>query len=123
METRKAYQILKLLADDTRLRIIHLLNGSELSVTELCGVLGKPQSSVSKHLSRLRLAELVGDRREGAFVCYFLMPSKDTGRRNLIRAVTRGVHGLKVFREDLRRLRHCHALMLHRTHRERKGVR
>ena len=41
------------LADETRLRLLHLLDREELSVQELCGVLRMPQSTVSSHLKTL----------------------------------------------------------------------
>lgn len=56
---------MKLLADPTRVRILSLLEAEELTVGEICDVLGQGQSSTSSHLSRLKDAELVSDRRNG----------------------------------------------------------
>jgi DNA-binding transcriptional ArsR family regulator len=56
---------LKLLSDPTRVRILSLLEAEELSVGELCEVLGQGQSSTSNHLARLKEASLVSDRRNG----------------------------------------------------------
>ena len=56
---------LKALADPNRLRILLLLKGEELSVAELQEILAMGQSTISTHLSQLRQAELVEDRRTG----------------------------------------------------------
>ena len=56
---------LKVVADPSRLRILLLLKGEELSVAELQEILGMGQSTISTHLSQLRQAELVEDRRTG----------------------------------------------------------
>ena len=72
MEIKELAQFLKMLADESRLRMIHLLARQELSVTDLCAVLGMSQSSVSKHLVKLRLLGVVTDLREGSFMMYRL---------------------------------------------------
>ena len=41
------------LADQTRLRLLHLLERQELGVAEICEVLQLPQSTVSRHLKVL----------------------------------------------------------------------
>jgi ubiquinone/menaquinone biosynthesis C-methylase UbiE/biotin operon repressor len=56
---------LRLLADETRLRILLLLRQEELSVVELQEILGMGQSRISTHLAQLRQAGIVQDRRAG----------------------------------------------------------
>lgn len=68
-------EIFKALADETRLRILKLLQEGEVCVCELMEVLGMPQSTVSRHMSVLRRAGLVQGRREGKWVHYRLEPS------------------------------------------------
>lgn len=66
-------QLFKALGDETRLRIISLLlHGEELCVCDLMAVLELPQSTVSRHLSYLRNAGLVDDRRQGIWMYYSL---------------------------------------------------
>jgi len=105
MHIKKARQILKSFADDTRLRIINLLNGKELSVAELCEVLNKNQSNLSKHLARLRLTGIVGDRREGSNVYYCLLKPKEKAHEELLNAITIGLAELETFKQDLERLK------------------
>jgi len=78
MTLKKLRQILKTLGDDTRLRIIYLLNIRELTVSDICLVLKINQSAASKHLVRLRLMKIVNDRREGNFIYYSLRENIDT---------------------------------------------
>ncbi|MGA1781500.1 MAG: metalloregulator ArsR/SmtB family transcription factor, partial [Planctomycetota bacterium] len=59
--------LLKLLADDNRLRLLSLLEREELSVQELTRVTGLGQSRVSHHLGQLRQAGVTEDRKEGSF--------------------------------------------------------
>ncbi|MGE9269834.1 MAG: ArsR/SmtB family transcription factor [Verrucomicrobiales bacterium] len=56
---------LKLLADPTRIRILHLLNGEALSVADLQELLGMGQSRISTQLSQLKAGALVEDERSG----------------------------------------------------------
>lgn len=68
----EAVRVFKALADPTRLRIIKLLEGGELCVCQLTTVLQMGQSRISRHLSILKQAGLIEDRREGKWVHYRL---------------------------------------------------
>lgn len=70
---------LKLLSDPTRLRLLALLSQEELVVQELVAITGLQQSRVSNHLSLLKRAGLVRDRREGSWSFHSLVaPATDT---------------------------------------------
>jgi ubiquinone/menaquinone biosynthesis C-methylase UbiE/DNA-binding MarR family transcriptional regulator len=58
------------LADQTRLRLLRLLERQELGVVELCAVLQLPQSTVSRHLKVLHDQKWVRGRREGTTHLY-----------------------------------------------------
>ena len=66
-------KILRVVADPNRLRILLLLKGEELSVAELQEILAMGQSTISTHLSQLKQAGLVEDRRTGKSNLYRLM--------------------------------------------------
>ena len=72
MEQIQLQQVFKALSEMTRLRIMALLVNGELCVCDLTEVLGLPQSTVSRHMSQLRLVGLVQDRRDGKWVHYRL---------------------------------------------------
>ena len=63
---------LRLIADETRLRLLLLLQKEELSVVEIQQILGLGQSRISMHLGQLRQAGLVQDRRAGKNIYYAL---------------------------------------------------
>ncbi len=64
---------LKLLSDPLRLRLCALLARSELVVQELVSITGLQQSRVSNHLSLLKRAGVVRDRREGTWSFHSLI--------------------------------------------------
>lgn len=79
--------ILRLLADTTRLRILALLGIEELSVAELQEILEMGQSRISTHLAQLRQAGLVLDRKEGKRTYYMANPRPPAPARALCPAV------------------------------------
>jgi ArsR family transcriptional regulator len=72
-------RLLKALADETRLRILHLLAQEELSGTDLMEILNMGQSRVSTHLSLLKEVGLVSDRRAGRRSVYSILPGPAAG--------------------------------------------
>ncbi|HEY3280879.1 MAG TPA: metalloregulator ArsR/SmtB family transcription factor [Armatimonadota bacterium] len=60
--------VLKAAADPSRARILKMLEGGELCVCQVMAVLKLSQSTTSKHLSVLRAAGLVEERKEGRWV-------------------------------------------------------
>lgn len=67
---------LKAVADPTRARILKLLEGRELCVCQLMNILSLSQSTISGHLSILKNAGLVTDRKEGRWAHYSLCDRK-----------------------------------------------
>jgi ubiquinone/menaquinone biosynthesis C-methylase UbiE/DNA-binding HxlR family transcriptional regulator len=65
-------KMLRAAADSNRLRILLLLREEELSVAELQEILTMGQSTISTHLSQLKQAGLVDDRRIGKSSLYRL---------------------------------------------------
>ena len=65
----------RLLGDPTRVRLLLLLEREELSVAELQEILARGQSQISTHLSQLKQAGLVEDRRTGKNIFYRLKPA------------------------------------------------
>jgi ArsR family transcriptional regulator len=70
--TLKITEILQVLSDSTRLRMLRLLKEEELSVAELQEVLDMGQSRISSHLSLLRRYNMVSIRKEGKKTFYTL---------------------------------------------------
>ena len=62
------------LADETRLRLLHLVAGEALCVCELADILDMPQSSVSSHVQVIRQAGLLASERCEKWIYYRLEP-------------------------------------------------
>ncbi len=70
---RQQARVLKVLANESRLKIIDRLSRGECSVGELTDLIGSDPSTISKHLALLRAHGIVLDRREGNIVYYTLL--------------------------------------------------
>lgn len=67
---RELAEVFKALNDETRLRILKLLENESLSVCEIMEVLGMIQSRVSRHLDILRRAGFLTAQRDKKWVIY-----------------------------------------------------
>lgn len=88
-----SWDILKLLAEPTRLRLLALLMREELSVAELQEILGMAQSRISSSLALLRSAELVADRRDGKRAYYQLREGLGAPVLGLLKSATEALAG------------------------------
>ena len=68
--------VTKAISDESRVRILKLLENGELCVCQIMTVIGLGQSTISKHLSILKTAGLVDDRKDGLWVYYHLCGDK-----------------------------------------------
>ncbi|MCD4750480.1 MAG: metalloregulator ArsR/SmtB family transcription factor [Thermoanaerobaculales bacterium] len=66
-------EVLKAMADPTRLKILHSLHDQERCVTNILEVVGGSQANISKHLSVLKRSGLVDCRRSGLNVFYHIV--------------------------------------------------
>ncbi len=98
-------ELLKLLADPTRLRSLLLLRDQgELCVCELTHALGESQPKISRHLATLREAGLVRDRRAGQWIYYRLHPGLPDWARATLTAVAEGAGNQAPYDQDRLRL-------------------
>ena len=65
-------KILKALSDNTRLSILNLLNGEKLCVCEIEAILDNTQSNISRHLAKLKEADLILSTKYAQWVHYEL---------------------------------------------------
>lgn len=66
--------LIKTLAHPMRLRILALLREGELCVCQVVEILGVATSTISEHLTELRKAGLLAERKDGRWVYYGLSP-------------------------------------------------
>lgn len=64
--------IIKSIAHPTRLFIVEVLKKGDKCVNELTDMVGSDMSTVSKHLSVLKNAGIIGDRKSGTNIYYYL---------------------------------------------------
>src|SRR5436309_615668 len=94
---------MRLLSDPTRMRLCLLLDTEELSVAELQEILRKGQSQISTHLSQLKRAALVEDRRIGKNIFYRLKQARgsdDQGFTELLELLRNTAADLPEARDD-----------------------
>ncbi len=94
--------IFKALSDETRLRIIKLLEKGELCVCDIVAALDIIQPKASFHLGVLREAGLIRDRKQGKWIHYSLNES-DLFKRMLMISVCEKADG-KLIADDQKRL-------------------
>jgi len=78
--------IFKALSDESRLRILALLRDGEVCVCDMAKTLGMTQPNISFHLSMLKEAGLIKDRKHGRWIHYSLDES-DMFRRFLLMSI------------------------------------
>lgn len=105
MDLERIVNYFKGFADASRVRILNLLSATtELNVGQICDLLDLPQSTVSRHVSQLRLAGIVKDRRDGAWVYYRIVGPDEHLREKVIKDMVYLAELCPVLKDDLVRL-------------------
>lgn len=93
--------LLKALAHPRRLEIINLLQGQELSVSDMQEMLALPQANLSQHLILLRRYGIVNYRKEGKRVLYRVAHENFVKASDLMRSVLVERYGDSPLAKDL----------------------
>jgi len=101
---KSADEILKALADPTRLRIVGLLRGGEICVCHIYDSLKISQPKASRHLAYLRRAGVVNAEKRGLWVYYSLAPQEAPALQALLDAVVHTTTHLTATARDVQRL-------------------
>lgn len=81
---RALADLFKVLANDTRLQILHAVHRSgEITPSEIASVIGASPQTVSNHLQRLADQRIVHARRDGQHVLYRIIDPCVPGLMNL----------------------------------------
>src|SRR5208282_6619496 len=107
MFMRKVLDLIKLLSDESRLRILLLLTKKELCVCQIMGVLNMSQPLVSRNLSLLLKAGFLKDRREGKLMFYSMRRVLSGKQRQLLAVLCELLKDDTTLIKDLRSLRDC----------------
>jgi ArsR family transcriptional regulator len=100
----KLIAIYRCLCDESRLRILHLLQREPLCVCQLQAALRLPQVAVSKHLAYLRRHGLVAARRQGQWMRYRLPARRPRELDLQLQCLQDCLQAHTVFQKDLQRL-------------------
>lgn len=85
MNNSTTVQFFKNLADDTRLKIILLIQmEKELCVCELTTALCLSQPKISRHIAQLKLHKLLSERKVGRWVFYSLVDEMPLWQKEVI---------------------------------------
>ena len=99
-------QILKAISDESRLRILNLiLSADEICVCDIESTLEFSQTKVSRHLTILKNAGLVNDRRQGLWILYTYTGGTAEPHRKLLAGLKDVFGADPIFQEDIKRLK------------------
>jgi len=102
---RKLSKTFQALSDTNRIRILKMLEVRPLCVCEITEILQLANSTVSKHLSILREAEFILDKKDGKWVNYFLNTSdEETYVTKLLPLISDWIPDDQVISEDRRKV-------------------
>jgi ArsR family transcriptional regulator, arsenate/arsenite/antimonite-responsive transcriptional repressor len=95
--------VFRAFSDQTRLRILHLLQGGELCVADLVKAIQVPQPTASRHLAYLRRAGLVATRKDGIWIYYTLATAQTPFHRKLLECLAHCFDEVRELKTDATR--------------------
>lgn len=102
---RELEQILKVLADKNRMRIVKLLERRSMCVCELAFVLGIKQPSVSRHLKRMKECGLIREEQNSYWKDYSLSRNNGVYTRMLAKSFQAWLNDDPLIKADLAKLK------------------
>lgn len=105
---KSTLRILKLLSDETRLRILMILTKRELCVCQIMAILGISQPLVSRNLALLDDAGLLSERKEGKLVFYSIRKDLSPFVKRLIRSIREELKDDETLKFDSETLLDCY---------------
>lgn len=99
--------IFKLLSDESRIRILMLLEKRELCVCQIMGVLNMSQPLISRNLSLLAKSGFISGRREGKLI-FYRIKKKLTKKNMLVLSVLKELlKNDSILLRDIKSLKEC----------------
>ena len=92
------------LADKTRLRLLNLMREDEVCVCFFTEVLNESQPKISRHLAYLRNAGIVEARREGKWMNYRIVKSKNPYAAQVLQDTLDWLESQETMRNDYEKL-------------------
>ncbi len=101
--------IIKALAHQNRLRILNLLSQQELCVCEIQHIMQVNQSNASRHLSKLKAANIIVGEHQAQWVYYYIENTTLEDHPFLELVIEEEVKKLEICKKDNQRLREYQA--------------
>lgn len=98
-------EVYKALSDESRLRMLNILMQRELCVCEIEAVLGMSQSNVSRHLTKLKNAGIVGSKKHSQWAYYHMHEDFKVNNPHLYTHLTNSARQAEVLVRDIEKLR------------------
>lgn len=92
------------LGDNTRLRLLNLMEDQEICVCYFVEILAQGQPKISRHLAYLRRAGIVDARREGKWMHYRIVMPPNIGAAQVLRQTLAWLKEDRVMQADRARL-------------------
>jgi ArsR family transcriptional regulator, arsenate/arsenite/antimonite-responsive transcriptional repressor len=92
------------LGDNTRLRLLNLMDDQEICVCYFVEILDQPQPKISRHLAYLRNAGIVAARREGKWIHYRIVMPPDIGAAQVLQQTLAWLRSERTMQADRSRL-------------------
>src|SRR5271154_328069 len=92
------------LGDNTRLRLLNLMDEQEICVCYFVEILEQGQPKISRHLAYLRRAGIVEARRDGKWMHYRIERPHDTRAASILDATLKSFETDRNMKADLHRL-------------------
>ena len=100
MSQEQLSKLLKVLGDENRLRLLHLILQQELCVCDLETVLAMSQTNVSRHLAKLKDVGLVSSTKRAQWVYYQVGPEAKKEYEQLLIYLGQRFSEIAAFQED-----------------------
>ncbi len=105
MESQEFVEALKVLSDETRIRILKILEEKPSYLCQITAVLGFSPSTVSTHLSKLKQFGFVKDKREGAKVLFSLSEPESEELLKIRNLILRVADSWQIVKEDCKKMK------------------
>ena len=105
MEKADFVEALKVLSDETRIRILKILEKRPAYLCQITAILGFSPSTVSTHLSKLKQFGFVKDRKEGVKVLFSLSRPKNRELFTVQKVVLEAAEDWDVVKADFEKMK------------------
>ncbi|MGD1821437.1 MAG: ArsR/SmtB family transcription factor [Pleomorphochaeta sp.] len=97
--------IIKIFSDQTRLRIINLIKENQLCVGEIQTILEIKQSNVSRHLDKLKIADIINQEKKAQWVYYSLNKEKLSKYSFIQNLLFKDINNYEIYNKDIEKLK------------------